>query len=122
MLTAQHSGHKTHPPKHLDKELGYSYSITLAEPLLLSSHTYFMHSFTVAALEDPYWVPRNYCKVFTCSKASQYYKAMDCKMASHTENQTWELKEPLLNAHILPETWVYMKKHSPNQPVIYKAC
>ena len=121
MLTVQHSGCKTHPPKCLDEESGYGYSTTLAKPPPILLYAYFMHSFTAAASEDPYWVLQNYYKVFTCSEASQYREAMDCKMVSHTKNQTWELKEPPPDAHILPRTWVYMKKHPPNQPVIYKA-
>ena len=121
-LTVRHSGRKTHPPKRLDEESGYGYSTTLAEPPPISSYAHFVHSFTAAASEDPYWVPRNYREAFTCSEASQYHKVMDREMDSHTKNQTWELEEPPPDAHILPGTWVYTKKRPPNQPVIYKAC
>ena len=121
MLTVWHSGHKTHPPKRLDEKSGYGYSTTSAEPLPISLYAHFVHSFTAAASEDPYWVPRNYREAFTCSEASQYREAMDREMDSHTKNQTWELEEPPPDAHILPGTWVYTKKRPPNQPVIYKA-
>ena len=57
--------------------------------------------------------PQSYQEALNSEFHAEYKAAMDDELESHKENNTWTLKKPPKNAHILPGRWVYKIKLGP---------
>ena len=57
--------------------------------------------------------PQSYEEALKSEYSDEYQKAMDEEIESHKENNTWTLKKPPKNAHILPGRWVFKIKLGP---------